>query len=209
MGQVWGQLGPGSCHGAGESQGQGAWCGAGWGTHHALAAGAPGHEAFAVAVPADGVTGGAARHRAPRVTPARCAHTRTPSREGLPCGTTAHGLHGPPSPSRVLPFLTLSSPSLSPFLHPRPSIHVPPSLSLHPRPSIPVPPSLFLHPHPSTPHPSIPHLSTSPPTSLHSPSLHPTSLHPSIPVPPLHIPPCPSLGPSSRWQPCGSPWLRP
>lgn len=74
VGHVCCQPSPGGCCGAGVSQSQGAWCGAGCGagrgTHHALAAGAPGHEALAVAVPTDGVAGGAAGHRAPWVTPA-------------------------------------------------------------------------------------------------------------------------------------------
>lgn len=110
VGRVWGQPSPG----ARVKSGPQARSGAGWGTHHALAAGAPSHEAFAVAVPTDGVTRGAARHCPPRVTPARCpphAHVRGCQ------GTTARVLHGPPSPSHIQypPILT-------------PSIPIPPSI---------------------------------------------------------------------------------
>lgn len=178
---MWGQPSPGHCCGAGESQGHGAWCGTGWGTHHALAAGAPGHEAFAVAVPADGVAGGAARHRAPWVTPARCpTHTHAPPH--------LRGCHMAPWP---MGFIDLPPHPISFHpspLHSHPSIYIPPS---H------IPRSPSLHHHPSIPYSSI----LIPPST----SLHP---HPSI-IPPPHILPCPSLGPSSRWQPCGSPWLRP
>lgn len=72
----------------------------GWGTYHALAAGAPGHEALAVAVPADGITGGAARHRAPWVTPARCpAHRHTHGG----CHTALPPTTAPSAPSDVQP----------------------------------------------------------------------------------------------------------
>lgn len=195
VGRVWGQPSPG----ARVKSGPQARSGAGWGTHHALAAGAPSHEAFAVAVPTDGVTRGAARHCPPRVTPARCpphAHVR--------------GARGPqpvcfmallPRPtSNIHPSSPLPSPSLHPFSYSydaslRPSPLLCPR-SCHPHPSITIrlPPSV--HAYPSHPHSSI---------TIPSFPIPPTSpLHPH-PIPP----PTPSLAPSSRWQPCGSPWLRP
>lgn len=88
-------------------------------------------------------------------------------------------------PSYILP-----SPSLYPqSFHPHPSITIPLPPSLHPHASP------FLHQHPFITHPS-----NFTPSSL--PLCH-------SPIPILIPSPMPSLAPSSRWQPCGSPWLRP